>query len=88
MTLRADAGVLGHSLDDVVRPLDGSNRGQARNELERTGQSVQETRQLIRGGITVAVRASVDLIRDESGQVTGIVAVNRPIDAADGSHGR
>jgi PAS domain S-box-containing protein/diguanylate cyclase (GGDEF)-like protein len=77
----SEQDVIGHSFHDVVRPSTGFDRHSARAELDRTGRWVRETSQLTRDGVTVWVRASVNLIRDEAGEISGIVAVNRPIDA-------
>ncbi|MEP6297680.1 MAG: PAS domain-containing protein, partial [Ilumatobacter sp.] len=78
----AERDVLGHGLDDVVRPHDRSDRLETQSELELTGHSVRDTQQLTRDGVTVMVRTSESLIRDESGVATGVISVNRPAPSA------
>ncbi len=81
----AEQDVLGHGLDDVVRPDDHSDRHETQRELELTGHSVRDTHQLTRDGVTVMVRTSASLIRDESGDATGVISVNRPVGSAPNS---
>ncbi len=81
----SEQDVLGHGLDDVVRPHDHSDRCKTQSELELTGHSVRDIRQITRDGVTVLVRTSETLIRDESGEATGVILVNRAVASAPSS---
>jgi PAS domain S-box-containing protein len=79
-----EAEVLGHSMQNVVR-FDESQHDLdvAWHELQTTNRWHHEVRQITRDGSAVTVLASVNLIRDEDGDVRAIVGVNRPVPPRD-----
>ena len=73
--------VLGHTFDSVVRWSSGPpDLFKAWRAVRVTGQWNYEAHQYARDGSIVTVRGAVNVVRDDNGDISGIVIVNRPVD--------
>lgn len=70
--------VLGHTMQNVVRSLSPFDLASVRAEVERSGRWSADANHVTRAGTIVEVVTTVNVICDDAGAVTAIVAVNRP----------
>ncbi|MCU1359743.1 MAG: diguanylate cyclase/phosphodiesterase with sensor(s), partial [Ilumatobacteraceae bacterium] len=70
--------VLGHTLQNVVRALEPLDLDAVRAEIEKSGRWSSDARQITRDGAIIDVQTTLNVICDDNGAVTAIVAVNRP----------
>ena len=76
-----EAEVLGRHILDVIAWGSGEELlASSRAQLDLTGRWHGEGHQLTRDGTMIAVRASTNVVRDETGDAIGIVSVNRPVE--------
>ncbi len=70
--------VLGHTLQNVVRALEPLDLAFVRAEIETSGRWSSDARHITRKGVIIDVQTTLNVITDDHGAVTAIVAVNRP----------
>ncbi|MCU1393199.1 MAG: diguanylate cyclase/phosphodiesterase with sensor(s) [Ilumatobacteraceae bacterium] len=77
----SEAEVLGRNIRDVVFSADQRNTPIDPTELGETGRWHHPVRHTTREGVEIAVIASVSALRDDRGDVTALVVVNRLVPA-------